>query len=88
MYANATKKVWPVRVQGGSEIPYLMSANVRADHIYCLDYNVEGRDINHIAKSRDLPIEEIRQSIEWCTENDDLVARVLAQERKEAGVKD
>ncbi len=82
------KKYGQLEFKEGVEIPYLMSANVRADHIYCLDYNVEGRDINHIAKSRDLPIEEIRQSIEWCTENDDLVARVLAQERKEAGVKD
>ncbi|HZX11846.1 MAG TPA: hypothetical protein VFE88_00095 [Candidatus Nanoarchaeia archaeon] len=72
----------------GKEIPYLKGTRIRVEVMYCSDYNVEGRTIKEIAKDRDLPVKDVIQAIEWCTENDGLVTRVLAQERKEAGVKD
>jgi len=72
----------------GKEIPYLRGTRIRSDDLYCLDYKCWQQEPKSIAKHRDLSMEDVQQALAWCTENDDLVTRVLTQERKEAGVKD
>ncbi len=62
------------------KIPYLKGTRIRIDIIYCYDYKVERKTPEYIAKNRDLPLQDIRQAIEWCTLNDDLVTKVLTQE--------
>ncbi len=77
-----------LELQRGEEIPYIKGREIRVDNIYCLDYKANKQDIQSIAKSRSLSLKTIRQAIEWCTLNDNLITIVLAEERREAGIRD
>ncbi len=69
--------------QGRKDIPYLAGTRIRADHIYCVEYKAEKRSISDIARGRDLSIKAVKQAIEWCIFNDNLITRVLAKENEE-----
>lgn len=72
------------------EIPYLKGTRIRADYLY-VDFNANRniyRTVEDLAKDSHLPMKGVRQAVEWCALNRDLVTLVLARERKEAGVRD
>ncbi|MBS3167604.1 hypothetical protein J4216_00580 [Candidatus Woesearchaeota archaeon] len=64
------------------EIPYLKGTRIRADAIYVHDYITENRTPEHIAKDRDLSIQDITQAIEWGTANEGIIKKVLEREYK------
>ena len=76
----------------GEDIPYVRGTNyrIRAETLYTSFHaNREiYKTLADLAKDAHLPVSEVRQAIKWCEENQSLLALVLAQERKEAGVKD
>lgn len=74
--------------RNGDGVPYLVGTRIRAS-IIGMDYNTWGyKNPEDLAKDRDLDPRAVREALEWHRENSELVTRVCAEERRQAGLKD